>query len=339
VTQFTRADDQGLFSGSTQNFDVDSSGTRFVLEQPEGLVVFDVSTPTAPVRLGLIPGTAPTGSFRLRGNRLISARGDTLAIHDLTSPGSPRLLGSLKGGFATSTLMDADATLAAVVDFGRSIAFYDISDAANPKALSRMQFADDPGGVRLGAGFAFLAAHEDGVRIYDLRDPANPVLAAHLEFANPAQVWAMGLALQGEHLFVAARLGGLLVYDVSDPYHPRLVGRHPVDGSAEDVALGDRGVCVAAREYGVQVFDWFPVAAKPPARLEGGGAFQFVTTLPRAGLEASGAVVTAETASSPTAVSWQPPVPGSTEQNASGWGILSTAAESTRFFRFRVEFP
>ena len=339
VTEFTRADAQGLFSGYTQNFDVDSSGTRFVLEQPEGLVVFDVSTPTAPVRLGLIPGTAPAGSFRLRGNRLISARGDTLAIHDLTSPGSPRLLGSLKGGFATSRLMDADATLAAVVDFGRSIAFYDISDAANPKALSRMQFADDPGGVKLGAGFAYLAAHEDGVRIYDLRDPANPVLAAHLEFANPAQVWAMGLVLQGERLFVAARLGGVLVYDVSDPYHPRLVGRHPVDGSAEDVALGDRGVCVAAREYGVQVFGWFPLAAKPPARLEGSDAYKFVISLPRAGLERSGAVVTGESASSPTAVSWEPAPPGSFQADASGWGILSPNAESTRFFRFRVEFP
>ena len=343
ASEFTRTDATGLFSGYVQNFDADGSGTRLVLEQPEGLVVFDVSTATAPVRLALIDGTVQPGSFRLRGNRLISARGDRLAIHDLTSPGNPILLGSVKRTPGSYASMDADGTLAAVADdttqFSRSVAFYDISNAANPRELSRMPVADLGSGVRLGGGFAYVAARGDGLRIFDVRVPEKPVQAAHVEFTDPTRVAAEGLALQGEHLFVAARLGGLLVYDVSDPYHPQLVGRHPVDGSAEDVALGDRGACVAAYSYGVQVFRWFPLAAKPPVRLEGDGAYQFVISLPREGLERSGAVVKGESASSPTAVSWEPAAPGSLQADASGWGILYPNAASTRFFRFRVDFP
>ena len=343
ATEFIGHDAQGLFTGVADGFDVDSSGARLVLEQPEGLVLFDVSTPAVPRRLALVEGTVQPGGFRILGNRLVAARGDKLTIHDLSVPATPVLVGSvtrLPGSYAT---MDVDGTLAAIADatvqFGSSVGFYDLSNAATPREVSRMTFADSSGGVKLGGGFAYLAARTDGLRIYDVRVPAKPVQAAHVEFADPNRVAAEGLALQGEYLFVAARLGGLLVYNVSDPYHPRLVGRHPVDGSAVDVALGDRGVCVAAREYGVQVFAWFPVAAKPPARLEGGGTFQYVTTLPRAGLEGSGAVVKGEAASSPTAVSWEPPAPGSFQADASGWGFLSTGAESSRFFRFRIEFP
>ncbi len=343
ATEVIAPDKQGLFSGYDQVFDVDASGSRLVLQQPDGLVVFDVSNPQVPVRLGLIDGTSQPGSFRLRGNRLVSARGNTLTIHDLTQPGNPILLGTLKRTPGSYASMDTDGTLAAVADdtlqFGRSVAFYDVSDAANPRELSRMTFGDGPGGVKLGGGFAYVAAYEDGVRIYDVRVPQKPVLAAHVEFANPVKVWAMGVTLQGQLLYVAARTGGLMVYDVSDPYHPRLVGRHPVDGDALDVALSDRGVCVAAAEYGLQVFGSFPITAGAPMREAAPEGTQFRVALSKAGLEGANAVVTAESALNPAAGPWEPVPPSWLQSDGESWSIRAPTTGLARLFRFRVEFP
>jgi hypothetical protein len=317
-----------------------------VLEQTGGLAVFDVSNPSAPVRLAMVEGTADRGGFRIRGNRLVTARGSELRLYDLPPQGPPVLLGSVvRAPTLFGGVLDADGATVAVTDysvkFGNSVAFYGIGDPAHPQELSRYPLADGmaPGSVKLSGQFAYVAASWDGVQILDLRDPKKPVLAAHLALAGREFTEASGIAVRETQLFVATGNGGLVVYDVADPYHPRLAGRYQVPGGAADVALCDGGVCVAARECGLQVFSTFPLAADAPRRSRLSGSSDFKVSLSRSGLEGANPVVTAESATSLPAAVWEPVPPSWLQSDDAGWTIVAPTAAPPRFFRFRVEFP
>jgi hypothetical protein len=74
-----------------------------------------------------------------------------------------------------------------------------------------------------------------------------------------------GLEVSGRHAFVAGE-GGLRVVDVSRPEQPRAVGRCPMPGVAEDVALLGSHAMVVGGDWGLRVVD----ASRPDAPVEVG---------------------------------------------------------------------
>jgi hypothetical protein len=94
-------------------------------------------------------------------------------------------------------------------------------------------------GIAAGDGHVFAATHTAGVQIYQHVDGAL-TWAGRVDGLNNA----FGLSFHGGLLYIADGTGGLVVADVSTPNAASVVGRLPLEGSAQTVEL-DEGTMVA----------------------------------------------------------------------------------------------
>jgi hypothetical protein len=212
------------------------SGELAALATSGGLVLMDVSTPSAPRRLGALPLTGGSGAVALRGGHAFVACGaEGLVVADVSDRTAPVARGRLDtdGGALDVLLLDENRALVADGTMGVKLA--DLGDPAAPKILAALDTGGYPRSLAPHPAGALVAAGHGGLIVLQLPNEGAPTVLGRLA-ARDAR--AVAAADDGATVFLADGPGGMVVVDLSRPEAPREAARFALaPGEVHDVLL------------------------------------------------------------------------------------------------------
>lgn len=220
-----------------------------------GLVIHDVSDPTAPSFLGRksLLGTGSGTDLAVSSDgktAYLSAANDGLRILDVSNPASPQWLASFDTGeYATHVALSPDDSKLYMSTTSHGLYLFNVSNPAapslwhkyytgtstNPGSSYSVAFSND--GTK-----AYFANGAKGVQI--LTSPALPALLGNYKDAVGNSANDVCLSGDGSKAYVADTSYGLRIVEVSDPASPRLLGTYFnvfSNGGAYSVALAGDG--------------------------------------------------------------------------------------------------
>ena len=192
------------------------------------LIVYDISSPTAPVQGVVIP--SPAISLALVGNYLYagsnSGKSTQLLIYDVSDPANPKLANSMSlPEFAYG--IGAQPGLLALALGKSGLAVYSLSNPAAPVFLA--QLGGTVWDVQINQNLLYAAGDYAGLLIYDFSSPKNYTLASQTTLAagdetyTPGYPAALSVSLDSRGIawVCSAKEGRVYGLDVRDPGHPR----------------------------------------------------------------------------------------------------------------------
>jgi hypothetical protein len=174
-----------------------------------GFMVFDVSDPAQPVRVGGAYTTGEARSVYVDGNRAYLAMGsfDTggcamdaqgrLVIMDVSNPALPVRLGEYRlNGAGESVVVSNNIAYVAVGEGGLQVV--DASDPTKPVGVGSFLPAAFVGSVAIGGSYIYATVGGDGLQVVDVSNPAKPVCVGRYSTGD-----ARAVDLSGHLAFVA----------------------------------------------------------------------------------------------------------------------------------------
>jgi hypothetical protein len=186
----------------------------------DGLAIYDISNPQAPVEIGhtnYVPqGQASVSGVAVTGNYAYVANADDgLRVYDISDPAHPQNIGHTND----STALRAYAS--GVVVFGNYVylangtdgmRIYDVSNTAQPSNVGHISVGYG-NCITVGAPDNTLYVGANSLGLYDITThPASPSLIGQASTSGH-------LAVAGDLVYVSGYLG-LDAYRVNDPVHP-----------------------------------------------------------------------------------------------------------------------
>lgn len=221
-----------------------------------GMIVIDVSDPTAPEIVGDVPPEDwPTQDVQVEGDYAYLADKYLFKVVSLKYPTSPEVLGKIYFTGSVYSITVSGKYAYAIVN-GQGLRVIDISDPADPVALGRTEINGSGDDMAVKGRYAYLANGCPGIEIVDISDPELPVIISTLDTPG----WASGIAVHGQYAFVADGISGVQVVDVSDPAAPLLVASCFEPDEASEIAVKGGHAYVADRRRGLDILDISPVS-------------------------------------------------------------------------------
>ncbi len=127
---------------------------------------------------------------------------------------------------------------------------YDISNPEDP-ALTGQFFCAGCKGVSINGNYAFLAEHQQGLKILDISDRTRPYLISALETAGDA----VDIEYQNGFVYLAdfgANIDGIRIIDVSNPYSPVPAGSYAINYALRIKVSGDYAYLIS---QGLKIVD------------------------------------------------------------------------------------
>ncbi|MFH1502171.1 MAG: hypothetical protein ABIG03_03905 [Candidatus Eisenbacteria bacterium] len=240
-----------------------SGGLALIAASQGGLVVLDVSTPSAPSLLGTAPtvlkGTgcayAPVDSFGYVTDGSLGA-----VAYDLKDPTAPEQV-SYAAGTRTWDLAVVETTPGQLHHiFGADgegdfriweLRYFAGYDAWFSNEIYHGNTTGSARGICLHGDLALLAMEELGLSIFDVSNYASSHVVGHVDTPGEARA----VAADGDYAYVADWRAGLQVVDISDPSSPTIVGAYDTDGISDGVFVSGGKVFLADHAGGLRVFD------------------------------------------------------------------------------------
>jgi hypothetical protein len=283
----------GQFNTSGYSLDVAASGSyAYLIVGTQGLLVVDVSDPSAPIEVGSHSTRGYAQAVALAGHyAYVANRSEGLTVLDVSDPMRPAEVGFLDTvGSAWDVAVSGGRAF--VADYSQGgLQIVDVSHPSSPSLMSTYATAASAKAVCVADGIAYVAMGDAGLELVDVSVPAAPAKLAVaktfgeangvavsngiayvasgyggirlLDVANPAapaeigfiptSAEAMGVSLVGGVLYVAEATSGLSVYSVTDPANPRRIAQFDTPGEATRVAVDGERAYVADREEGLQI--------------------------------------------------------------------------------------
>lgn len=203
-----------------------------------GLLVVDVSDPSAPALLATVPFPDPVSAVAVvdSGLVVVGRRGTSPGISfvDVTLPTAPTLRGELGIAAGDPRAIAVRDTIAFVADASRgliSIGFGDPDDPVQVGTASGIGARD----LHLSGNLLLIGTRSAGLQIVDVFDPTFPILRS-----TTAAPSIHGVARSGNSAVLFLAENEALVLDIADPFAPVPRGPIAVPGVARDGAwLGD----------------------------------------------------------------------------------------------------
>lgn len=162
----------GFYELEGEPWDVAVAG-QYVIESGYDFQIIDVSNPTSPRIIGLLPGYF--GRMAVAGDYAYVLRGSELAVIDLSDPAAPAVVGTLNigSGFAYYTDIAAAGDYAFFVNEG-GLHVIDVSDPTAPTKVGLFGPPDwhPCSSISVSGGYAFVRA--GGIFVIDVSDPTAP---------------------------------------------------------------------------------------------------------------------------------------------------------------------
>ena len=180
---------------------------------------------------------------RLGDHHIIVGAGNNLRIFDVSTIERPIPLGQLTFPDVLYSI-ETSGTLAYVTQRQGGFSIIDVSDAAEPVRLGRLQMPGDTAiSLALSGSLVFVACGYAGVRIVDVGNPAEPRIIGKIPVVHPYGM-VTSVAVSGGFAYVAEFLGYSSVFDVSDPAAPKLRGRLTDNLTARSIVVSHGVACL-----------------------------------------------------------------------------------------------
>ncbi len=209
------------------------SGNHAYLAAEQGIYIYDISTPSAPVQTALYDALGATGedvfvkenyAYAATGRFSRDAENKRLVILDIENPAAPTLeteAGTKLTGSYRGIHVHGDY---AFLSTSSGLEVFNVSDTSEPTRVAEVAAASDEDqgyGVYITGNYAYLAKGEDGLQVFDISIPTSPAWVG--QYTTPRL--AKGVHVSGERAVLADAYGGMTVIDVSDPSQLTPLGR------------------------------------------------------------------------------------------------------------------
>ncbi len=191
--------------------------TAYVVNNP-GLVIFDVSDPDRPKKIGAVKGLSPSFAVDLVGHFAYIGGEGGLAVVDVADPKSPRVIGRFFKG-ETINVLKTGREYAFMITSGNFLKILSVQNPESPQEIG--QFND--GGryyyhaLGISDDVIYLGDLEHGLELIDVSNPRSP-----------RKILTVSGTEGGGAVFVARDILALsfprkapAVYSISDPRSPR----------------------------------------------------------------------------------------------------------------------
>ncbi|MEO0149952.1 MAG: hypothetical protein ABIL23_05995 [candidate division WOR-3 bacterium] len=260
----------------------------FVANGLEGLLIYDISTPTSPNLIYHYDSPGYAKSLKISGIYLFLADGEFgVKVFDISTPSSPILVGMIPTtGDATD--VDVYSGYLIVGEGTIGVEIFDISNISSPVKVSEITGIGNVRALEVSGNNLHLALGTSGVKVYDISDPTTPSLVSTasttynytdtkengylylagmtggLEIRDPSSLSLLNsvstygvaykISIKGNYALVAEDIAGLEIFDISDPINPTLYGFISAEGCFYDVREYNGKIFAAAGSKGVKSF-------------------------------------------------------------------------------------
>lgn len=220
---------------------------NLLLNLTNGLDIFDVSNPLAPVHEGYVALGGTGWDMQVVGNTVfVAAESAGLVAVSIADPAHPTILDSVAGDLGTyryAVSVQVVGDRAYVADWGAGLSIYDVHDPANITRISSNNIikagtATRQGlalraaaGVAVSGKYAYVTDAAGALAVFDVTNAASTKCLGYSVTASAP--W--GLSLVGDKLFVAES-DGLSAYSLSSPSHPKKKSMLAMPGMPQYVA-------------------------------------------------------------------------------------------------------
>jgi hypothetical protein len=206
----------------------------FCAAYSEGVIVFDISIPTDPIKIQQLPAAGWAEDVRVIGDYAYVAN-EEFYILDVSSPVNPIEMGSVElSGWANGLAIAGDYAYVAE-DEGFHVV--DVSDPAQPVDIAYLPTADRGNDVTLYGNYACVASGSGGLEIFDITTPEAPQWISNIVPMGVGEPYASDLAIKDSYALVAFNDRGLIIYDIVDPNTITEVSRVDTFGTIVGVAV------------------------------------------------------------------------------------------------------
>ncbi len=213
--------------------------------EDDGLEVFDLTDPTNPARVGLLPSTWCPRGVSLGASHAYFAPYGKLWVADISNPTLPTKTGELS--FYVRDQVVAEPYLYCVTDGGLTVV--DVANASVPSVVGSISLAGDLENVCMSGDFVYVSAlHE--LWIVDVSNPLQPSLAGSFPTTS-----STGMRVEGQYLYLSDR-DHFRILDISDPTDPTEVGNIqtvPIDLNSR-VAVGGQNIYAVTYDGPLLIF-------------------------------------------------------------------------------------
>jgi hypothetical protein len=216
----------------------------------EGLAIYDVADPTAPIKVGSLTRLGPVFDVAIKEDNLYCAAGWDSLLHYLKIP---------KSGPAQMEIVHLDQrsiydfvmadNFIYAVDAGGLIIF-DITIPSKPIASPTYSLPDAWFIAKRG-DVVYVSGQSGTVTTINIVDHANPQLIA----SYPDLGYVGGMAFAGEWAYLPQREGHIAILQVADNGALTPVGDYVVDGSINQIVVNGAYGYVITAESGLSVLD------------------------------------------------------------------------------------
>jgi hypothetical protein len=225
----------------------------FLAGGDDGLIIVDISDPSAPAQVALVDTIGYTQGITVSGNYVYAATGSNLDIFDVTDPTSPQWITNFGVDDWTQNV-SVSGSYAYISDYSYGIYVVDVSNPATPTQIGYASTGFRTTKVVFDGNYAFVA-NGDSMKVLDLSSPADPQIIAGI----PMDDRAVNISVGAGKVFVADRNFGLHCIDINDPVSPSVLHQAtivpPASGSAFNTFYRDGNLFVAYGDAGVRVLD------------------------------------------------------------------------------------
>lgn len=202
-----------------------------------GVHILDVSTPSAPVQVGVYDPPYYIHDAHIRGNRLYASAGGQrkVDIVDISNKRNPTLLASVpyQGSYTHSCWTTEDHKFLFVADEqdGQVARIFNIESLSNIYQVAQysanlQSLVHNP---YIRGCYAFIAHNTEGMRVVDIGDPSVPVEVGYYDtFAGPSGgfngLWSACPYLPSGKILGGDRTGGLYVWKFNSTRAARIYG-------------------------------------------------------------------------------------------------------------------
>lgn len=257
--------ERGRVAGSATDVMTDlalrsAGGRRYALVASNPSRVFDVTNPSAPVRVADLP---PAHALALDGTRVYlttTYQGDDVEIYDVADPRSPVRLGAYAGppGMDYSfDHVDVEGGIAYISGEIDGLFVVDLNNPSAPVLLGRehvdSRWWHQPVFTRLGgrayivhADTGHLGFNTTGLRLLDA-DPQSPTFLANVgQWPSRESTVLHTISVVGTRAFLAHEHEGVRVVDLSTPQAPTMIGHYNTWGPDRLTAASSAGAFAVA---------------------------------------------------------------------------------------------
>ncbi len=183
----------------------------FVADGDNGLIILDISDPTALRQVGHYPTRGPLTHIALNGMIAYLGLEGGLIILDITDSAKPVRVGAWSTSNPIRDLA-VQGTTVFVLEAGKGLEILDAREPGNPALLGSNGWVMDAVALDVQGDFVFLANGTRGLQVIDVSHLAKPEWVAGYATTGPAQ----DVVASGNQIWVAAAAQGLLGFELLD---------------------------------------------------------------------------------------------------------------------------